>query len=65
MAGLIVAIPVATLVFRLDGAYFAIGTWVVAEVFLLSAAQITVLDGGSGISLPAPALIALGGKASR
>jgi branched-chain amino acid transport system permease protein len=65
VAGLIVAVPVATLVFRLQGAYFAIGTWVVAEVFRLSAAQITALGGGSGISLPAPALMALGGKSSR
>src|SRR6202034_1178076 len=40
------------LVFRLRGAYFAIGTWVVAEVFRLLAAQMTVLGGGSGVSLP-------------
>jgi branched-chain amino acid transport system permease protein len=65
VAGLIIAVPVATLVFRLNGAYFAIGTWVVAEVFRLSAAQITALGGGSGISLPAPALMALGGKSTR
>lgn len=56
LAGLgaaIIAIPVAALVFRLQGAYFAIGTWVVAETFRLIAAQATVLGGGSGISLPA------------
>jgi branched-chain amino acid transport system permease protein len=40
-------------VFRLRGAYFAIGTWVVAEVFRLVFAQISVLGGGSGQSLPA------------
>jgi branched-chain amino acid transport system permease protein len=45
--------PVGKLVFRLHGAYFAIGTWVVAEVFRLVFAQITTLGGGSGISLPA------------
>jgi branched-chain amino acid transport system permease protein len=39
-------------VFRLQGAYFAIGTWVVAEAIRLFVAQITVLGGGSGISLP-------------
>jgi branched-chain amino acid transport system permease protein len=49
----IVAVPVATLVFRLRGAYFAIGTWVVAEVFRLSFAQVSSLGGGSGTSLPA------------
>ncbi|MFZ0205669.1 MAG: branched-chain amino acid ABC transporter permease, partial [Roseiarcus sp.] len=35
LAGLaagLVALPVSVLVFRLRGAYFAIGTWVVAEV---------------------------------
>lgn len=50
--GALVSIPVATLVFRLRGAYFAIGTWVVAEVFRLSFAQVSVLGGGSGTSLP-------------
>ena len=54
-----VAIPVAALTFRLRGAYFAIGTWVVAEVFRLLASQISVLGGGSGISLPAAAVIAM------
>jgi branched-chain amino acid transport system permease protein len=46
------ALPVALLVFRLQGAYFAIGTWVIAEVFRLSFAQISALGGGSGSSLP-------------
>ena len=54
-----VAIPVAALIFRLRGAYFAIGTWVVAEVFRLIASQISVLGGGSGISLPASIVIAM------
>ncbi len=53
LAGALVALPVAKLVFRLQGAYFAIGTWVMAEVFRLLAAQLAVLGGGSGISLPA------------
>lgn len=48
----ILAFPVATLIFRLNGAYFAIGTWVVAEVFRLVFAQISALGGGSGSSLP-------------
>jgi len=47
-----VSVPVAALVFRLRGHYFAIGTWVVAEVFRLLASQVTVLGGGSGTSLP-------------
>ncbi len=49
---LILAVPTAWVVFRLKGAYFAIGTWVVAEVYRLSFAQIEVLGGGSGMSLP-------------
>ncbi len=60
IAGMIaaaVAIPVAVLVFRLRGHYFAIGTWIVAEVFRLLASQVSVLGGGSGISLPAAIVI--------
>ena len=50
--GALIAVPVALLIFRLRGAYFAIGTWVIAEVFRLSFAQVSVLGGGSGSSLP-------------
>jgi len=49
-AGLI-SIPVSFAVFRLRGAYFAVGTWVVSEVFALSASLIAVLGAGSGLSL--------------
>ena len=55
----LVAVPVAALMFRLRGAYFAIGTWVMAEVFRLVASQVSVLGGGSGISLPAQVVIAM------
>jgi branched-chain amino acid transport system permease protein len=54
-AGLM-AIPVSFAVFRLRGAYFAIGTWVVSEVFALSASLIAVLGAGSGLSLT-PAIL--------
>jgi branched-chain amino acid transport system permease protein len=46
------AIPTAWIIFRLKGAYFAIGTWVVAEVYRLTFAQVSILGGGSGSSLP-------------
>jgi branched-chain amino acid transport system permease protein len=62
LAGLIsgvIALPVAALVFRLRGHYFAIGTWIVAEVFRLLASQVTALGGGSGTSLPASVIIGL------
>src|SRR5271165_3352286 len=49
-AGLL-SIPVSVAVFRLRGAYFAVGTWVVSEVFALGASLIPVLGGGSGLSL--------------
>jgi branched-chain amino acid transport system permease protein len=53
------AIPAATLLFRLRGHYFAIGTWIVAEVFRLLAAQTSALGGGSGTSLPARIVISI------
>jgi len=68
LAGLLaaaVSVPVAWLVFRLKGAYFAIGTWVVAEVFRLLAAQMSSLGGGSGLSIPVSAMRALGGRTER
>jgi branched-chain amino acid transport system permease protein len=55
IAGLIsaaFALPTALIVFRLRGAYFAIGTWVVAEVYRLVFAQFKQLGGGTGTSLP-------------
>jgi branched-chain amino acid transport system permease protein len=54
-AGLM-AIPVSFAVFRLRGAYFAIGTWVVSEIFALLASLIGVLGAGSGLSLTVPIL---------
>jgi ABC-type branched-chain amino acid transport system, permease component len=51
VAGLL-AVPTAWIIFRLRGAYFAIGTWVVAEVYRLAFAQISALGAGSGTSLP-------------
>ena len=56
LAGLIcavISIPIAFLMFRLRGAYFAIGTWVVADVCRQLFFQLQHLGGGSGYSLPA------------
>ena len=55
IAGLLsvaLAIPTAFFTFRLYGPYFAIGTWVVAEVVRLLLAQWKALGGGTGTSLP-------------
>jgi branched-chain amino acid transport system permease protein len=51
-AGALFAIPSAFLLFRLKGAYFAIGTWVMAEVLRLAMFLTPGLGGGSGLSLP-------------
>jgi branched-chain amino acid transport system permease protein len=56
VAGLIaglVAIPVSFLAFRLVGGYFAIGTWVIAEVARLLVVQWDLVGAGSGTSLRA------------
>jgi len=55
----IISIPVAGLAFRLRGHYFAIGTWIIAEVFRLLASQLSPLGGGSGTSLPASVVTAI------
>ena len=56
------SVPTALLLFRLRGHYFAIATWVVAEVFRLLAAQISILGGGSGTSLPAAIVTSMAGS---
>jgi branched-chain amino acid transport system permease protein len=52
IAAFLLAIPMAFFAFRLQGAYFAIGTWVVAEITRLMVAQWQALGGGTGTSLP-------------
>jgi branched-chain amino acid transport system permease protein len=52
VAGL-VAIPVSRIAFRLQGGYFAIGTWVISEVFRLSFANLSAVGGGAGTTLTA------------
>ena len=52
LAALILAVPTAFFAFRLKGAYFAIGTWVIAEVVRLTVAQWKQVGGGTGTSLP-------------
>jgi branched-chain amino acid transport system permease protein len=52
-AAAVVAIPVSFVAFRLQGGYFAIGTWVISEVFRLGFANMSAVGGGSGTSLTA------------
>lgn len=53
LAAGVVAVPVAFVALRLSGGYFAIGTWVIAEVFRLSFANVSAVGGGSGTTLTA------------
>jgi len=48
----LMAIPAAFLAFRLRGAHFAIGTWVLAEVLRLAFTLIKPFGAGTGMSLP-------------
>lgn len=58
---LIIAVPMAYFAFRLAGAYFAIGTWVMAEVARLLIAQWKSVGGGTGTSLPRDVQIDMAG----
>jgi branched-chain amino acid transport system permease protein len=58
-AAALLAALFAPLLFRLDGAYFAVGTWVAAETVLLVFAMIPALGGGAGMSLPTTAVKAV------
>jgi branched-chain amino acid transport system permease protein len=56
IAGLLAAafaLPTAALVFRFRGAYFAVGTWAVAEVYRLLIANMPALGSGTGRTLKA------------
>jgi ABC-type branched-subunit amino acid transport system permease subunit len=48
----VIAIPIALLLLRLRGGYFAIATWVVAEVCLQVISRFKSLGGGTGAPLP-------------
>lgn len=52
LAAMLFGIPMAFFAFRLHGAYFAVGTWVVADIARLAAGQWHALGGGTGTSLP-------------
>jgi branched-chain amino acid transport system permease protein len=48
----VAALPVSALVLRLAGGYFAIATWVVAEVFEIVATLSPSVGGNTGVSVP-------------
>lgn len=47
----LVAVATSFLVFRLEGGYFAIGTWVIAEVFRLVVVSNKSVGAGTGVSI--------------
>jgi branched-chain amino acid transport system permease protein len=51
IAPAILAVPTYFLLKRLDGPYFAIGTWVVAEAVRLATSNIDYLNAGAGMTL--------------
>jgi branched-chain amino acid transport system permease protein len=51
-AAAVVALPASWLVFRLSGAYFAIATWVLAQVAMLFVERFGSLGGGTGAPVP-------------
>ncbi|MGE3307188.1 MAG: branched-chain amino acid ABC transporter permease [Rhizobiaceae bacterium] len=51
IAPAILAIPTFALLRRLDGPYFAIGSWVIAEALRLGASVFTYIGAGNGMSL--------------
>jgi branched-chain amino acid transport system permease protein len=60
----LVAAVLGPLMFRLEGPYFAIGSWVVAEALRLGCAQFKPLGGGTGMSLSGAALAGMTGTKS-
>jgi branched-chain amino acid transport system permease protein len=48
VAAAVISLPTAAVAFRLRGGYFAIGTWVIAEVFHLVAINLQWVGGGDG-----------------
>ena len=51
IAPAILAVPTYGLLHRLDGPYFAIGTWVIAEVMRLATSVFGYVNAGAGMSL--------------
>jgi branched-chain amino acid transport system permease protein len=57
---LLFGIAVYGMLYRLRTAYLAVGSWVVAETFMLIASRLGAFGGGSGASLPASFLSVFG-----
>lgn len=51
LISLIIGYLISKVAFRLKGAYFAVGTWVLAETFRLIFSNMSYVGGGSGLSI--------------
>ena len=60
--GLLFALPVMLVIFRLREAYLAVGSWVVAETLMLIAGKLSAFGGGSGVSMPVSVIKQLGAQ---
>ncbi len=52
VAAAVAALPVSLLVLRLAGGYFAVGTWVIAQIFQILATISPAVGGNTGVSVP-------------
>jgi branched-chain amino acid transport system permease protein len=59
LVGGLISMPIVVLLLKLRGAYFTIGSWVVAEVFLQIFQLVPAVGGGSCISLPATVVLSI------
>jgi len=53
----LIALPIAPLLFRLRGGYFAIGTWVFAVIIMIIVSNVQTTGGGSGKTVISAALL--------
>ena len=60
----VIALLTSLFVFRLEGGYFAVGTWVIAEVFRLIVTQNQPLGAGTGVSIQSLAPLGPSGRIS-
>ncbi len=60
--GALLSLPVFAILSRMRVAYFAIGSWVLAEVMMLAAGKLPGFGGGSGISLRPEIVRAFGAR---
>jgi branched-chain amino acid transport system permease protein len=58
----LIAVGTSFFIFRLDGGYFAIGTWVMAEVFRLAIVSEKAVGAGTGVSIHSLAVFGAQGR---